>query len=178
MATLTPGYPKQPELNLLRANEVTERGTLRSLLGNIRDLLFPPKEAPLHLTSKPVKVRDIWGEYNYKKKGATYSTFAHVAMIGSLIAVSIIGARQHKVFEQPKQQVTDLVLPADLVMPITPKKNDSLAGGGGGGDRDKLQAPKGKLPKFAMEQITPPAMVIRNDHPKLAVEPTVVMPPQ
>ncbi|MGH9522863.1 MAG: energy transducer TonB, partial [Terriglobales bacterium] len=29
-----------------------------------------------------------------------------------------------------------------------------------------------------MEQITPPAMVIRNDHPKLAVEPTVVVPPQ
>jgi TonB family protein len=29
-----------------------------------------------------------------------------------------------------------------------------------------------------MEQITPPAMVIRNEHPKLAVEPTIVMPPQ
>ena len=53
-----------------------------------------------------------------------------------------------------------------------------MGGGGGGGDRDKLQAPKGKLPKLAMEQITPPAMVIRNDHPKLAVEPTVVVPPQ
>ena len=51
-------------------------------------------------------------------------------------------------------------------------------GGGGGGDRDKLQAPKGKLPKAAMEQITPPAMVIRNDNPKLPVEPTVVLPPQ
>src|SRR5215831_7033921 len=29
-----------------------------------------------------------------------------------------------------------------------------------------------------MEQITPPAMVVRNEHPKLAVEPTVVVPPQ
>ena len=29
-----------------------------------------------------------------------------------------------------------------------------------------------------MQQITPPAMVIRNDNPKLAVEPTVVVPPQ
>ncbi len=51
-------------------------------------------------------------------------------------------------------------------------------GGGGGGDRDKFQAPKGKIPKPAMEQITPPAIVVRNDHPKLTVEPTVVMPPQ
>src|SRR5207237_3136679 len=29
-----------------------------------------------------------------------------------------------------------------------------------------------------MEQITPPAMVVRNDHPKLTAEPTVVIPPQ
>jgi TonB family protein len=29
-----------------------------------------------------------------------------------------------------------------------------------------------------MVQITPPAMVVRNDHPKLTVEPTVVVPPQ
>ena len=42
----------------------------------------------------------------------------------------------------------------------------------------RLVAPKGKLPKFSMQQITPPAMVIRNDNPKLAVEPTVVVPPQ
>ena len=53
-----------------------------------------------------------------------------------------------------------------------------MGGGGGGGDRDKLQAPKGKLPKLAMEQITPPAIVVRNEHPKLAVEPTVVVPPR
>src|SRR5207248_7571182 len=55
---------------------------------------------------------------------------------------------------------------------------EKAGGGGGGGDRDKLQAPKGRLPKQSMEQITPPMMVIRNEHPKLPVEPTVVMPPQ
>jgi len=64
------------------------------------------------------------------------------------------------------------------ILPISTKKNDTIAGGGGGGDRDKLVAPKAKLPKQSMEQITPPAMVIRNEHPKLTVEPTVVVPPQ
>lgn len=178
MATLTPGYPNQPELNLLRATEVTQTSTLRSLFSNIHDALFPPKQPPLHLTSKPVKVRDIWGDYNYKKKGAILSTVAHALMIGTVVGLTIWGAHTSKVLEKPKEQVTQLVLPADIVMPMTPKKDNDLAGGGGGGDRDKLQAPKGKLPKFAMEQITPPAMVIRNDHPKLEVEPTVVMPPQ
>jgi len=52
------------------------------------------------------------------------------------------------------------------------------SGGGGGGDRDPLPAPKGRLPKLAMKQITPPAIVMRNEKPRLAVEPTVVIPPQ
>jgi len=47
-----------------------------------------------------------------------------------------------------------------------------------GGDRDKLQASKGALPKLSSEQITPPMVVVRNENPKLAVESTVVVPPQ
>jgi TonB family protein len=37
---------------------------------------------------------------------------------------------------------------------------------------------KGSVPKQAFEQITPPTVVVRNVDPKLAVEPTVVVPPQ
>src|SRR5580700_5929335 len=46
------------------------------------------------------------------------------------------------------------------------------------GRRDVVAATRGKLPKFSMQQIAPPAVVIRNDHPKLAVEATIVIPPQ
>jgi len=49
---------------------------------------------------------------------------------------------------------------------------------GGGGDKDVLQATKGKLPKQSMVQITPPAVVLRNEAPKLAVDPTIVVPPE
>ena len=51
-----------------------------------------------------------------------------------------------------------------------------MGGGGGGGNHEILEASKGKLPKFAKTQITPP-QIIRLDNPKLAVEPTVVKPP-
>ena len=74
--------------------------------------------------------------------------------------------------------MVELVAPdISAYIPVSNKKNDTIGGGGGGGDRDKLQAPKGKLPKLAMEQFTPPAVVIRNENPKLAMEPTVVIPP-
>ncbi len=34
------------------------------------------------------------------------------------------------------------------------------------------------MPKLSKEQIVPPAIVVRNDHPKLEVPPTVVVPPE
>ncbi|MCU1307140.1 MAG: TonB-like protein, partial [Acidobacteriaceae bacterium] len=41
----------------------------------------------------------------------------------------------------------------------------------------KLDASKGKPPKFKMDVITPPAAVIKNPDPKLAVEQAIMIPP-
>lgn len=175
--TLIPPPPPQQdeELHLLPQTTMDE-SLWTSLKENIRAALFPEKLPPLQLTSRPVKVREIWGEYNYKKESASVSLVVHIAMVAALIAVSIMGA---KVVQQKAKETVTLIAP-DLTpqLPMTKKSATTSGGGGGGGDHDKLQAPKGKLPKTAMDQITPPAMVIRNDHPKLAVEPTVVIPPQ
>jgi len=75
-----------------------------------------------------------------------------------------------------KQQMASMV--TDVSPYILPSSATRSGGGGGGGDGDKLSASKGSPPKFAREQITPPAVVVRNDNPKLAVAPTVVGPPQ
>ena len=150
----------------------------RTVADNVRDALFPRKLPPLRLTSKPVRVRSIWGEYNYKKKAGLSSTLVHAAMIGTLIWLSVAVP---KIVEKPKTNETITYIPTDLKEVYTPTvatPQPKGGGGGGGGDRDKLVAPKGRLPKQSMEQLAPPAMVIRNDHPKLEVEPTVVMPPQ
>jgi TonB family protein len=148
-----------------------------SLKENLRDAFFPQKLPPLRLTSRPVKVREIWGESQHKKTATAGSLFAHAAMVGGLIALSVLGSRV--VQEVKKQQVVSLISPdISVYMPISNKPNDTIGGGGGGGDRDKLEAPKGRLPKVAMEQFTPPAVVVRNLAPKLPVEPTVVIPPQ
>jgi len=167
---------QEPELNLLLRTSADD-SLWTSLQSNIRAAFFPEKLPPLHLTSRPVQVRNIWGEYNYKKQSAGVSLVVHIFFIGGLIAISIMGVRAVK--EKPKETVT-LIAPdlSPAPLPMTKPSAKTSGGGGGGGDHDVLQAPKGKLPKRAMEQITPPAMVIRNDHPKLPVEPTVVVPPQ
>src|SRR5215813_4901667 len=166
----------QPELNLLLPKETLDQPLWKSLFQNIDDFLFPKKLPPLKLTSKPEPVREIWGFYNYTSRSATASTILHVVMIGGIIALSLVGRRV--VQEVKKHETVTLIAPsADDIPPLAPAKTQA-GGGGGGGDRDILQAPKGKLPKLAMEQITPPAMVVRNEHPKLTAEPTVVVPPQ
>jgi protein TonB len=75
-----------------------------------------------------------------------------------------------------KRQVDSIV--TDVSPYILPSSATRSGGGGGGGAADKLSASKGSPPKFANEQITPPAVVVRNDNPKLPVDPTVVGPPQ
>jgi TonB family protein len=48
-------------------------------------------------------------------------------------------------------------------------------GGGGSGDHSPLAASKGRLPRIAPRQFTPPLAVIRNMDPKLPMEPTLVI---
>lgn len=169
--------PQQPELNLLLSPDKLDEPLWRSIYRQIQERRHPEKLPPLQLTSKPIKVKDIWGDYNYKKKSAIGSTMVHIAAIGALIFVSIAGRNVVKKIQEP-EHVTLVAPNLSDYLPISNKKNDTIGGGGGGGDRDKLIAPKGKLPKQDLNPITPPAMVIRNEHPKLAVEPAVAVPPQ
>jgi TonB family protein len=167
--------PGQGDVHLLVRTSADD-SLWKSLTGNIRAAFFPEKLPPLQLTSKPVRVREIWGEDAYKKQSASVSLVVHALMVAGLVALSIAGTKVVK--DAQKHESITLISP-DLTPPLPMSKDGkSSGGGGGGGDRDKLQAPKGKLPKQSMEQITPPAVVIRNPNPKLAVEPTVVVPPQ
>jgi protein TonB len=164
----------EPELHLLLAPDTFEP-LWKSLFRGLDEFFFPKKLPPLKLESKPVPVKDIWGFYNYKKNGALGSTVAHVVVIGLIIGGTILGRRMVTKVEAKQPQVEiKLVDPGDYT--LKPAKTQA-GGGGGGGDRDVLQASKGRLPKFSMQQITPPAAVIRNPNPKLAVEPTVIVPP-
>jgi protein TonB len=174
--TVNPTPSKEPELHLLLAPDTFEP-LWKSLFRGLDDFFFPKKLPPLKLESKPEPVKDIWGFYNYKKKGALGSTAAHVVVIGLIIGGTILVQRRVTKVEAKPQSTTQLIDPGDFI-PLKPAKTQA-GGGGGGGDRDVLKASQGKLPKFSMQaQITPPAAVIRNFNPKLAVEPTIMVPPE
>jgi protein TonB len=171
-----PNVPaSEPKLSLLITDRGFEEPLYKSLFRGLDEFFFPKKLPPLVLESKPEPVKDIWGFYSNWKAGALgaggyYVLLFTIGVIAVFIAHRVVSAA-------PAQKVTTLIVdPGDI--PVLKQSKTQVGGGGGGGDRDVLAASKGKLPKFSMQQITPPVAVIRNENPKLAVDPTLLVPPQ
>jgi periplasmic protein TonB len=166
----TPPIKKDDELNLLLAPEV-EEPFFRSLARNIKELIHPPKLPPLDVTSKPVAVKDIWGNHAGEERRAGLTSFViHVCLIALLFVLGTSKAVQQVV----KQQI-DLIAP-DLAPYKATIKKDTMHGGGGGGDRSPTPVSKGKLPKLANKQFVPP-MISHVENPKLVMDPTLIIPP-
>jgi len=114
-----------------------------------------------------------YGLYGTRRSSFALSFLGHTLAIAVLLASGrFLAAHQHEI----RHQVIGIV--TEVSPYILPPSASKAGGGGGGGDRDKLQASKGILPRFSREQLAPPAVVIRNENPKLPVEPTVVVPPE
>src|ERR1700733_7512869 len=98
-----PNLGPEPELDLLLHNQTLEESIWKSLFNNVNEFFFPKKLPPLVLTSKPVPVRDIWGFYDNKGKGAVGSTIVHILALALLIVGTILGQRVVKEIVKPKQ---------------------------------------------------------------------------
>ncbi|HTZ84503.1 MAG TPA: energy transducer TonB [Candidatus Acidoferrales bacterium] len=123
---------------------------------------------------KPRSSDEIWGRYNnYRANGLAVSALVHLGLIGLLLSGIFV---THQITQRQAHETVTLIAPSPETY-VLPASKKITSGGGGGGDRDVIPAPKGHPPKLAVQQITPPTIVIRNDKPKLAVAPSVVVPP-
>jgi len=142
-----------------------------------RDLTVRPARASSPLREKSALAPEaIWGQFNnYRSNGLIGSVVVHVVLLGLILSSAVYG---RQVVQQVRQHQAVILIAPSPDSYALPAAKKIVSGGGGGGDHDRLPATKGRLPKLAMQQITPPAIVLRNEHPKLAVESTVVIPPQ
>jgi len=166
---------RDPDVHLQRLLAVeVEQPWYASFIQNLRELIHPPKLPPLEVTSKPVPVKDIWGFYGgHRKHAGISSLLIHVGVVAILFT-----AASQPVVQQKFKETISLVAPVDLApyVPQKPKLNP-MGGGGGGGDRSPLPASTGRLPKVAPRQFTPPTAVYNNPNPKLAMDPSIIAPP-
>ena len=149
-----------------------QQSWLQGFVQNLKDTFNPPKLPPLELTSKPVYTKSMWGLYkgNESASGAL-SLAVHILLIFAALFITIRPSQP----EKPKEDLT--LLSSDIAPYVAKPAKQMAGGGGGGGDRSPLPADRGKLPKIAQKQFTPPVRVPNNDDPKLPMEPTIVAPP-
>jgi protein TonB len=168
-AAQPPQLTADDHLNRLLMTEV-EQPWYRTFFKNIREAINPPKLPPLEVTSKPVAVKDIWGDYRYGKQAGVSSTLIHIGVVTLLFTLGTSKTVQNAV-----KQTVVLVAPdlAPYMADLKPKPQVAQ-GGGGGGDRSPLPASKGRAPRFAPRQFVPPMAVVHNQNPKLLMEPTLV----
>lgn len=142
----------------------------RTIFKSIKEVINPAKLPPLEVTSKPVELKEMGGIYagNEAKAGVS-SVLIHSGVIALLLFLGSLKPVQQVI----KDQVT-LIAP-DLSPYLAPKPTQ-MSGGGGGGSRAPLDASKGKLPKIAPKQFTPPR-VDPLENPKLPMTPTIVAQP-
>jgi TonB family protein len=154
-----------PDIHLQRLLQ-PEKPWYQSFVQNIKDAINPPKLPPLEVTSKPVPVEEMWGAYAGNEAKAGISSLAiHVGVIALLLFLGSL-----KPVQKAMSKVVDLVAPDLSIYKPAPNKPQ---GGGGGGARAPLEASKGKLPKIAPKQFTPPRVDPLPD-PKLPMVPTIV----
>jgi periplasmic protein TonB len=138
-----------------------------SLIQSVRESLTPPELPPLEVTSRPVAVKEIWGLYDNQKKSFAMSFGVQVA----LVVIAVFALSTKPVQKAVKNAVAVFLpdAPVDVSKPVMH--------GGGGGDRSPLPASKGKLPKPAPRQFVPPTAVMNNPRPILAMDPSILAPP-
>jgi TonB family protein len=97
-------------------------------------------------------------------RGPAMSVTIHCAVVALLF---LAGANP-----KVRQTVQSTIDRIRLIDPYVPPAG---LGGGGSGDRSALPASKGRLPRIAPRQFTPPRAVIYNMDPKLPMEPTLII---
>jgi TonB family protein len=135
----------------------------------IHDFFHPRK---IETTVQPVEVEEIWSK---QQAGLPrlLSVFVHVLVVSLAL---VPWATSLPKTPQVTETAVVVYTPMNLVLPVSPNKEDS--GGGGGGGRQTITPPsRGRLPRASDKQIVPPdPEPPKNPDPKLIVEPTVVAP--
>jgi periplasmic protein TonB len=142
----------------------------------IKEFFSPPKQAPLPPGIQPVKVKDIWSKDENFGTSQALAVGLHAGLI-LLLLIPVFWNVLPASTEAKNKQVNVTPLDISPYMAKLPAGNDKAGGGGGGNNHTLTPTSKGRLPKFSYTQFTPPQAKIQNLNPKLAMDPSLLGPP-
>jgi TonB family protein len=157
----------------LRAELLGEGYVLPGSAGADVRRLAGERQKELDARILPTLFRAGDGIYPVHRGNFVISAAMHAALIAAMATGLLWFAKE----PQLSPHATSVVL-TELTAPVLPSADRVSGGGGGGGDRDKTAEASGSQPRFARSQIVPPAIIVRNERPRLPVEATVVGAPE
>ena len=140
----------------------------------LKEFFSPPKQPPLPPGITPVKVKDIWTKDENFSTSQLLAILAHAAVIALLMAPIVWRVATPT---QASTKADTGIIDISPYIAKLPAGANKAGGGGGGGAHEQLPPTKGRAPKFQYTQFTPPVPVIRNPNPKLAMDPSLLGPP-
>jgi periplasmic protein TonB len=166
--------PKVRRGPLNKRLEVDWGGNFGGFVEQLREF-FSPTRVVMPAGIKPVKVKEIWSKDENFGWTQAIALVVHACIILLLIVPFLSNMLPHTAQAKNKLDVTPLDISPYVAK--LPAGNNKAGGGGGGGDRSTLPPTKGRAPRFAMTQFAAPTAVIKNPNPKLAMDPTLLGPP-
>lgn len=142
----------------------------------VKEFFFPAKLPPIQVTSKPIKVKDIWS----KDENFGWTQIISISIHAAVIALLVIPLFTQVLPTSTEAKNKNLdVVPLDISPYVSKLPAGAKQAGGGGGANDHSLAPvnRGKVPKFKWTQFTPPQVHIKNLDPKLPMDPSLLGPP-
>jgi TonB family protein len=169
--------PAAPKTAINKKLEVDWGGSFGSFGDRLKEFFNPSKPAPLPPGIHPVKVKEIWS----KREGFGWTQAISIGLHGALIALLLVPFLTNMLPSTTQAKNKGLDVTGIDISPYVsrlPAGSNRAGGGGGGGDRSLIAATKGKAPRFAMTQFTPPSATIKNPNPKLPMDPTLLGMPE
>jgi protein TonB len=163
------GIPDPGERDFLKPI-LTEQPIWRGLYESAHDRFFPPKLPPLELTSTPIPVPDRMAP-NTNPWALGTATLVNGGILALLLLMGVKAVVRGDPFPKPGASFH-----IDNFPLFAPSRADSSHDGRGGGTNDPLDPNKGRLPKLdlnAIEKVQVPLL----DHPKLALDNSIAVPP-
>src|SRR5438445_4173780 len=142
----------------------------------IKEFFSPPRQAPLPFAVKPIKVKEIWSKDEKFGWSQAIAFGLHGALLFGLLVIPIL-TRVLPSTEAKNKQIDMTPLDISPYVAKLPAGADKAGGGGGANNHTLTPTSKGKLPKFKWTQFTPPQAKIENLNPKLAMDPSLLGPP-
>ena len=144
----------------------------RDIFSQLHDLWSSQRISPRPITVRPVEIQELFHEYPLRSSSIVWSGLLHLLALGLLLYVPLRALQTLVPPQRIAPEVTILITGKSRLH--LPPKAEKSGGGGGGGRRDPRPASLGRLPRASDRQLTPPVPEIKNLHPVLPVEPTIV----